>query len=466
MFDALGEKLDGVFRRLRGQGTITEKNIREAMREIRLALLEADVNFKVVKKFTQDVTEKAVGAEVIRGVNPGQQIVKIVHDELVEMMGGKGEALDIKPDKVNAIVLFGLQGSGKTTFAAKLAKRLRKQGRRVMLAACDRQRPAAIKQLETLGGQIDVPVFAAPGQSDPVAIAAAALEEADHQSMNVLIIDTAGRLHVDSELMTQLARLKAKVKPAHSLLVADAMTGQDAVNVAEAFHTRIGIDGVCLSKLDGDARGGAALSIRAVTGQPIRFASVGEKLDDLEEFHADRMAQRILGMGDVLSLVEKAQETIDIEKAAKMQEKLLKAEIDLQDFLEQMQQVKKMGSMKDILGMIPGIGRQIRQVNVGDGELHRVEAIIQSMTPQERQWPHLLDGSRRRRVARGAGVDVAEVNALLKQFEGMKKMMKGMMGLGLGKGGKRKQRRALAGLKPGMVPPGMFPPGMMPPGLG
>jgi signal recognition particle subunit SRP54 len=459
MFDVLGEKLDGVLRRLRGEGTITEKNIREAMREIRLALLEADVNFKVVKQFVADVTERAIGQEVIQGINPGQQIVKIVHDELIKMMGGQAAPLDLKTDKVNPIVLFGLQGSGKTTFAAKLAKRLKKQGRKVMLVACDRQRPAAITQLQTLGKQIDVSVHAAPGQSDPVRIATAALEEADRQGASALIIDTAGRLHVDEELMAQLKRLKAAVKPVHSLLVADAMTGQDAVTVAEAFHTQIGIDGVCLSKLDGDARGGAALSIRAVTGQPIRFASVGEKLDDLEEFHPDRMASRILGMGDVVSLVERAQEAIDADQAAKMQQKLMKAELNLQDFLEQMQQVKKMGPMKEILGMIPGIGRAMKGVDFDESEVGRIGAIIQSMTPQEREWPHIIDGSRRRRIARGAGVEVPDVNQLLKQFEATKKMMKSLMGFGL-KGGKRR-RRAM-----GMAPPtGMVPPGLMPPGV-
>jgi signal recognition particle subunit SRP54 len=407
MFQALGDKLEGVFARLRGQGTITEKNIREAMREIRLALLEADVHFRVVKQFVKDATEKAVGQEVLGGVNPGQQVVKIVHDELVGLMGGSVERLELKPDKVNTIVLFGLQGSGKTTFAAKLALRFKKGGRRAMLVACDRQRPAAITQLQSLGAQIDVPVHATEGESDPVKIAAAALEEADRSSVAALIIDTAGRLHIDEELMDELGRLKRTVNPTHSLLVADAMTGQDALTVAETFHERIGIDGVCLTKLDGDARGGAALSIRSVTGQPIRFASVGEKLDDLEEFH---------------------------------------------------QQVKRMGSVKDILGMIPGLGKQMRGMELDDSELGRIEAMIRSMTPQERQWPSILDGSRKRRIARGAGVEVTDVNQLLKQFEMTRKMMKNMLGPGSKAGRRRRQRGGMA------MPPGMMPPGLMPPG--
>ncbi len=458
MFQALGDKLEVVFARLRGQGTITEKNIREAMREIRLALLEADVHFRVVKQFVKDVTEKAVGQEVLSGINPGQQVVKIVHDELVGLMGGSVARLDLKPDKVNTIVLLGLQGSGKTTFAAKLALRFKKGGRRAMLVACDRQRPAAIAQLQSLGAQIDVPVHAAEGESDPVKIAAEALEVADRASVSALIIDTAGRLHIDEELMDELGRLKRAVNPTHSLLVADAMTGQDALAVAGAFHERIGIDGVCLTKLDGDARGGAALSIRSVTGQPIRFVSVGEKLDDLEEFHPDRMASRILGMGDVLTLVEKAQQTVDAEQAAAMQQKIMKAELNLQDFLDQMQQVKRMGSVKDILGMIPGLGKQMRGMDLDDSELGRIEAMIRSMTPQERQWPSILDGSRKRRVARGAGVEVADVNQLLKQFEMTRKMMKNMLGPG-SKAGRRRRRRGGMAVPPGMIPPGLMPPG-------
>jgi len=464
MFDALGDKLEGVFKRLRGEGTISEKNVKEAMREIKMALLEADVNFKVVKKFTKDCTEKALGQEVLKGINPGQQMVKIVHDELVEMMGGKVAGLDIKPSKVNPIVLFGLQGAGKTTFAAKLAKRLKKQGKRVMLAACDRQRPAAIKQLETLGGQIDIPVVAMEGETDPVKVAKSAMELADRESADVLILDTAGRLHVDDQLMDQLKRLKAAVKPIHSLLVADAMTGQDAVNVAEAFHEQIGIDGVCLSKLDGDARGGAALSIRAVTGQPIRFASIGEKLDDLEEFHPDRMASRILGMGDVLTLVEKAQENLDVEAAEKMSAKMMKAEFDLQDFLDQMEQVKRMGSVKDLLGMIPGVGRQIKDLDLDDSQLTRVGCIIQSMTAQERTKPEVIGQSRKERIARGSGTTVNDVNALLKQFKTMKKMMKGMVGSVMG-GKKGKRRRGFRGSGLPMAPGGLPGGGSIPPGL-
>jgi signal recognition particle subunit SRP54 len=456
MFNALGDKLEGVFKKLRGEGAITEKNIRDAMREIRMALLEADVHFRVVKQFVKDATEKAIGQEVLRGINPGQQVVKIVHDELVTMMGEKVAPLDLKSDKVNTIVLFGLQGSGKTTFAAKLAKRLKRQGRKVMLAACDRQRPAAIKQLATLGAQIEVPVHTAEGQSDPVKIAAEALEEADRGAFNVLIVDTAGRLHVDDALMDELERLKRAVKPTHSLLVADAMTGQDAVNVAERFHEQIKIDGVCLTKLDGDARGGAALSIRAVTGQPIRFASLGEKLEDLEEFHPDRMASRILGMGDVLTLVEKAQESIDTEKAQQMQEKILRADLNLQDFLDQMQQVKKMGALKDVLGMIPGVGKALKGVDLDEADMGQIEAIIKSMTPQERAFPQIIDGNRKQRIARGAGVAVPDVNQLLKQFEMTKKMMKGMLGMG----GRGKRRRRRGGNMP--IPPGMLPPGMMP----
>jgi signal recognition particle subunit SRP54 len=430
MFEALGQRLQGVFRKLRGMGTISEANIREAVRDVRLALLEADVNFKVVKEFTKRVGERAVGQEVLKSVTPGQQFVKIVHDELVQAMGGQAHAIDFDGNKLNVVLLLGLQGSGKTTFAGKLARRMAKQDLKPMLVACDVHRAAAVHQLEVVGRQVDVPVFTVPGSTDARAIANKALEEAQRQALNLVIIDTAGRLHIDEVKMDELTAIRDAVKPTYVFLVADAMTGQDAVNSATRFHEEIGIDGVCLTKLDGDARGGAALSISQVTGQPVVFVGVGEKADDLELFHPDRMAQRILGMGDVLTLVEKAQETFDADQALAMQKKLRKQTFTLGDFLNQLRQIKKMGSFADLMKYIPGLGSQIPEEAVDEKELGHIEAIISSMTPMEREMPQIMDGSRKRRVAGGSGTTVADVNSLLKQFEETKKMLKRFMGAG------------------------------------
>lgn len=431
MFESLGDKFESVFKKLRGQGKITESNIQDAMREVRLALLEADVNFKVVKKFTEDVTQKAMGQEVLLSVSPGQQIIKIVHDELIEMMGGVTAKFDLPKTKTNIILLLGLQGSGKTTFAGKLAKKLLSQGKNPLLVACDIHRPAAMDQLKVVADQIGVPVFIDRDDKIASRIALRAVEYAKQQGRDVVIIDTAGRLQIDEVKMDELTDIKTRTSPTYTFLVADAMTGQEAVNIAGVFNDKVGIDGVCLTKLDGDARGGAALSIKSVTGKPIVFAGVGEKVTDLEQFHPDRMASRILGMGDVISLVEKAQDTFDAEQAMKMQEKMRKATFNLQDFLDQMQQIKKMGSITDVLGMIPGMGKQIKDVKFGDKDMARMEAIILSMTPKERENPDVINGSRRKRIAAGSGNTVNEVNKLLKQFVQTKKMMKMMSGKGM-----------------------------------
>jgi len=427
MFDNLGEKLEKVFKKLRGQATITEKNIRDAMREIKLALLEADVNFKVVRDFIKDVTKKAVGEEVLSSITPGQQIVKIVHDSLVAMMGGKARPFELQQSKINTILLLGLQGSGKTTFSGKLAKYCAGKGWKPLLVACDVYRPAAVHQLQVVGQQVGVPVFE-KGQNRPLSIVKEAMETARREGANVLVVDTAGRLHIDEVLMEELVGLKKFLKPEYTFLVADAMTGQDAVKSASAFDEQVGIDAVCLTKLDGDARGGAALSIRAVTGKPILFSSIGEKMTDLEMFHPDRMASRILGMGDVVTLVEKAQETFDARKAQEMQKKILRQSFTFQDFLDQMKQVRKMGSFKDLMSMIPGVGRQLKDVDLDEGEFARVEAMILSMTPREREHPEILNGSRRSRIANGSGATLQDVNALLKQFDEAKRMMQKMMG--------------------------------------
>lgn len=433
MFESLGRKLQDVARSVSGQGAITEKNIQDALREVRLALLEADVHFKVARDFVAHAREKALGAEVLRGVNPGQQFIKIVHDELVQMMGAQAAPFDLDRGKINVVVLLGLQGAGKTTFAAKLARYLRDKGKwKPMLVACDIYRPAAIHQLQTVGAQVGIPVFQQGADRPVVRIAQAAIDQARADSCDLVIVDTAGRLHVDEMRMDELQGLRDAVQPRFTFLVADAMTGQDAVNSAGVFHEQVGIDGVCLTKLDGDARGGAALSIRAVTGRPIYFAGVGEHLDELEVFHPDRMAQRILGMGDVLTLVEKAQETFDEEEALAMQRKIRKESFTLDDFLGQMRKMKKMGSMTKLMKFIPGMGQLMDQVDEGqmESELSHTEAIINSMTPMERNTPSILNGSRRARIAKGSGMGVADVNRLLKDFEMARKMMKEMLGGG------------------------------------
>ncbi|MDR1704595.1 MAG: signal recognition particle protein [Clostridiales bacterium] len=435
-FDGLSAKLGEVFKNLRGKGKISEKDVAEAMRQVRLALLEADVSYKIVKDFIKSVSEKAVGEAVMKGINPGQQVIKIVNDELVELMGGAGARLTFSPRPPTVYMLVGLQGAGKTTTAGKLAGQLRKQGKKPLLVACDIYRPAAIKQLQVVGGSYGVPVFE-QGTANPVAIAKAGLEHAAHMGNDVVIIDTAGRLHIDEELMAELSNIKTAVKPQEILLVVDAMTGQDAVNVAESFSEKVGVDGVIITKLDSDTRGGAVLSVRKITGKPVKFVGMGEKMEELEAFHPDRMAQRILGMGDIMTLVEKAQAVIDAEEAAKLEKKLKKMDFDLEDFLGQIQQLKKMGPLKNIIGMIPGLNK----INVGDADLNdksfaMVESLIRSMTPKERRDPDILNASRKRRIAAGSGRTVQEVNQLLKQFDDMKRMMKQFAG-GAGPKGKK-----------------------------
>jgi signal recognition particle subunit SRP54 len=424
MFDSLAEKLQATLSDVRARGTLTEDDISAAMREIRLALLEADVNFKVVKSFTNAVKERALGADVIGKLNPGQQVVKIVNDELTELMGGAARELVFSPRPPTVVLMAGLQGSGKTTATGKLAKYLREQGSSVAVAACDVYRPAAVEQLVKVGAQAGVDVYEQGTDRDPVKIAAWARDRAQSEGKDVLIIDTSGRLHVDQELMTELANIKKATQPHDVLLVVDAMTGQDAVNVAEQFAEVVQFDGVVMTKLDGDARGGAALSVKAVTGKPIMFASTGEKLDQFERFHPDRMAQRILGMGDVMTLIEKAQESYDEDQAAELERKFRKQEFGLDDFLDQMKQVRRLGPLQNLLGMIPGVGKELRGVKVDEREFDRIQAIILAMTPQERRHPELIKGSRRLRIARGSGTNVQAVKALIKQFEQMRKVMR------------------------------------------
>ena len=426
LFGELQEKLEGVFRGLTGQGKLTEENVGEAMRQIRRALLAADVEVSVARNFVARVKERAVGEEVLKSVTPGQQVVKIVHDELVSLLGSSAAQLNLSSSAPPATILvMGLQGSGKTTFSAKLARHLKSQGRRPMLAACDLQRPAAIDQLEVLGGEVDVPVHAQRETQDVVAVATAARKAARDKLCDVLIVDTAGRLQVDEDLMAQLEALSGALEPVERLLVLDAMTGQEAVAIARAFDGQIGITGSVLTKLDGDARGGAALSLVEVTGKPIKLVGVGEKVSDLDVFHPDRIAGRILGMGDILSLVEKAQADIDEEKARRMEERLRKAEFTFDDSLDQLRQLRKLGSLKGVLGMMPGMNaKALKNAQVDEKALVRTEAIICSMTKQERARPEILNGSRRKRIARGSGVDVADVNRLLKQYRDMQKMMK------------------------------------------
>ena len=422
MFDSLSDRFEGIFKRLRGRGRLGEPEVDEVLREIRLALLEADVNFKVVKGVIARIKEQCVGADLSQSLSPAQQVIQIVHNELVATLGGETLKITYASRPPTVVLLAGLQGSGKTTAAGKLARWFKQQGRNPLLVGADLQRPAAVEQLRVLANQVDVPVFSEP--SDPVTVARKGLEEAQRLGRDVLIVDTAGRLHVDEELMAEVRHVSAAVDPKYTFLVVDAMTGQDAVNVAESFHAVLEIDGVILSKLDGDARGGAALSVKDVIGRPIAFASVGEKLSDFEPFHPDRMASRILGMGDVLTLIEKAEEAYDQAEAEKAAEKLQKGQFTLEDFLEQMQQIKKMGPLQNIIGMIPGIPKELKKAEIDEGELGRVEAIIRSMTPQERRNPSVINGSRRMRIAQGSGMTTTDVNQLLKQFKEMQKMMK------------------------------------------
>ena len=426
MFDQLSDRLQATLAGVRGRGKLTEADVDAAMREIRLALLEADVNFKVVKSFTAQVKERCLGAGVLDSLDPGQQVVKIVNEELAALMGGASRDLALASEGPTVILMAGLHGSGKTTACAKLAKHLSGDGKKVGLAACDTQRPAAVDQLVTLGQRAGATVYEQGTERDPVEIAEWALGQARSAGLDALVVDTAGRLHIDEELMDQLAAIRKRTKPHDVLLVLDAMTGQDAVNVAETFAERVEFDGVVLTKLDGDARGGAALSVKAVTGKPILYASTGEKLEQLERFHPERMAGRILGMGDVLSLIEKAEEVSDADQAAALERKIRRQQFTLEDFLQQMRQVRKMGPLSGLMGMMPGMGkaaRQLRQVNMDERELDRIEAIILSMTPAERANPSVIDGSRRRRIAHGSGTTVSAVNQLIKQFAQMRKLL-------------------------------------------
>ena len=415
-FESLSDKLESAFGRLRSKGSLNESDVKEAMREVRLALLEADVNYKVAKDFTQRVTERAIGSQVMESLTPAQMVIKIVNEELTDLMGGTQTRLAYASHPPTIVMMCGLQGSGKTTHCAKIALKLKKENHRPLLVACDVYRPAAVKQLQVVGEQVGVPVFE-KGQGDPVALA-------KDQGYEYVIIDTAGRLHIDRELMEELQNVKAAVHPHEILLVVDAMTGQDAVTVASTFDEALGIDGMVLTKMDGDTRGGAALSARAVTGKPIKFVGMGEKLDELDYFYPDRMASRILGMGDVLSLIEKAETALDEKKAAELEAKIRKNKFDLNDLLDQMQQVKKMGSMKDILSMLPGVGSKLKNVDIDDGQLDRIQAIIFSMTPKERANPDIINPSRKRRIAAGCGMQVEDVNRLLSQYRQMQKMMK------------------------------------------
>ena len=425
-FEGLSEKLKGIVNKLKGKSRITEADVKEITREVKLALLEADVNYKIVKDFTNKIGEKALGQDVLKSLTPGQQIIKIVHEELVELLGGKEtEGLNLSPNPPTIIMLVGLQGSGKTTMAGKLANLLRKQGKKPMMVACDIYRPAAIDQLEVIGKQLSIPVFSNREENDVTEIVKAALKEANSKLNDVVIIDTAGRLHIDETLMKELQNLKEFAKPNEILLVVDSMTGQDAVNVATAFNEQLGIDGVILTKLDGDTRGGAAISVKKVTNRPIKFVATGEKLSDIEVFHPDRMAQRILGMGDVLSVIEKAEEAFDIEEAEKIEKQLKKKELDLDDYLIQLRQIKKMGSFSSLLKMIPGMN-QLKDIKVDDKEFEKIESIICSMTKAERKNPKILNGSRRLRIAKGSGTTVQEINKFMNSFEMTQKMMKKM----------------------------------------
>ena len=428
-FEGLAEKLQQAFRKLSSHGKLTESDVKTAIRDVRMALLEADVNYKVVKDFIAKVTERAVGSDILDSLTPSQQVIKIVNEELTELMGGQNARLTYSPTVPTIYMLCGLQGAGKTTMAGKLALMLKKQGKRPLLVACDIYRPAAIKQLQVVGEKVDVPVFER-GQENVIETAKLAIEHARKFGFDPVILDTAGRLHIDENLMGELRDVKSAVKPTEILLVVDSMTGQDAVNVADTFNKNLGIDGVILTKLDGDTRGGAAISVKAVTGKPIKFSGTGEKLTDLEPFHPDRMASRILGMGDVLSLIEKAQDTFDEKNAAELERKMRTQTFDLNDYLKQMQQMKKMGSFEDILKMIPGIGNKLAEIKIDEKKMGRIQAIIQSMTMEERRNPDILGASRKRRIAAGSGTTVQEINLLLKQFDQSRQLMKQMMGRG------------------------------------
>ena len=447
IFEGLSDKLQNAFGKLKSKGKLSEKDVKDAMREVKLALLEADVNFKVVKSFIKKVQERCVGREVMESLTPGQHVIKIVNEELTALMGDVQSKIMISPKPPTVIMMVGLQGAGKTTTAGKLGGYFKKKGKKPLLVACDVYRPAAIKQLQVVGEKLDIPVFSMGDKENPVNIAKAGLSHAQKYLNDIVIIDTAGRLHVDELLMDELKNIKSEVKPHEILLTVDAMTGQDAVNVAESFNEALGIDGVVLTKLDGDTRGGAALSIRAVTNKPIKFIGMGEKLEDIEPFHPDRMASRILGMGDVLSLIEKAQENVDLEKAKKLEQKLKKQDFDFEDLLDQFEQIQKMGSMDKILGMMPGMGdlkKQVGDVDLNGKEMKRSKAIIQSMTIEERRNPSILNASRKKRIAKGSGTSVQDVNRMIKQLNEMKKMMKMFSGMTGGKG--KKKRGGFAGL--------------------
>lgn len=438
MFDNLVDKMNAAFKKFRSKGKLTEADVKEGMREIKLALLEADVNFKVVRDFIKTVTERAVGADVLESLMPGQQIVKIVNEELTNTMGGTQAKLTIASKPPTVIMMTGLQGAGKTTHAAKLAGMYKKQGKRPLLVACDIYRPAAIKQLQVVGSQLDIPVFAIEDEKNAVKIAKAGIEHAVKHGHDMVFIDTAGRLHIDEDMMQELKDIKAAVQPHEILLVVDSMTGQDAVNVAQSFNDLLDITGVILTKLDGDTRGGAALSVRYVTGKPIKFVGTGEKLDTIEPFYPDRMASRILGMGDVLSLIEKAEIAYDQKKAAELEQKMRKSQFTLEDYLEQFGQIRKMGSMDQILSMLPGVNQsQMKDVKVDEKAIDRMEAIIRSMTPREREKPDIINPSRKRRIAAGSGTSVEEINRLLKQFDQTNKLMKQLSGNLLGRKAKK-----------------------------
>lgn len=436
-FENLSDKLQNIFKNLKGKGRLSEADVKAALKEVKMALLEADVNFRVVKNFVSTIQERAIGQDVLNSLTPGQMVVKIVNEEMIKLLGDETVELQLKPsNEITIVMMCGLQGAGKTTTAAKLAGKLKSKGRKPLLVACDVYRPAAIEQLQINGEKQGVSVFSMGDKHKPLNIAKAALEHAQKNNFNVVIIDTAGRLHIDEAMMEELQEIKANLTINQTVLVVDAMTGQDAVNVSEMFNEKLTIDGVILTKLDGDTRGGAALSIRAVTGRPILYIGMGEKLSDLEQFYPDRMASRILGMGDILTLIDKAQAEFDEDKAKELEKKIKKAEFDFNDFLDQMQQVKKMGGLNDILGMIPGMGSKLKDVDIDENALASTEAIIYSMTKKERSNPEILNPSRKKRIAAGAGVNISEVNALVKQFEQTRKMMKQFSGM-MGKGGKR-----------------------------
>ena len=438
-FESLSDKLQNVFKNLRGKGRLSEADVKAALKEVKMALLEADVSFKVVKQFISAVQERAIGQDVLNSLTPGQMVIKIVNEEMVKLMGSEMTEIQLKPgNEITIIMMVGLQGAGKTTFTAKIAGKLKQKGKKPLLVACDVYRPAAIEQLQINGEKQGVSVFSMGDKNKPVDIAKAAVEHAQKNGFQVVILDTAGRLHIDEEMMQELIEIKEKMEVFQTLLIVDAMTGQDAVNVAETFEEKIGIDGVVLTKMDGDTRGGAALSIKAVTGKPILYIGMGEKLSDLEQFYPDRMASRILGMGDVLTLIEKAEAAVDVDTAKEMERKFKKAEFGFDDYLESMNQMKKMGSLTDLLSMLPGVGNQIKDVQIDESQMGKIEAMILSMTKEERSNPDILNPSRKKRIAQGAGVSIADVNRLVKQFEQGKKMMKQMSGMMGAKGKKGK----------------------------